>query len=294
MSSAARVDWKSFESVADLIIRAGLEEDRVDRDAATRALAELGDRQAVCHVVAREKLVLAGWRAFEMVFEILGRAVAERGAEEGALVERGGRIGSVRGCASVILRGERLALNLLTRMCGTATLTRRFVDAVSGTGAQILDTRKTTPAHRALQRYAVRAGGGVNHRFDLSDMAMIKDNHLAAAGGAEKLETLIRAVRSSGARVEVEVDGADQLEKVLPLLPDRILLDNMKPEELAEAVKRAAGSSCYMEASGGIGLKDVRSIAETGVDGISIGALTHSASVADIGLDWGELEAAGS
>lgn len=294
MSSAARVDWKSFESVADLIIRAGLEEDRVDRDAATRALAELGDRQAVCRVVAREKLVLAGWRAFEMVFEILGRAVAERETEEGRLVGPGHRLGSVRGCASVILRGERLALNLLSRMCGTATLTRRFVDAVSGTGVEILDTRKTTPAHRALQRYAVRAGGGVNHRFDLSDMAMIKDNHLAAAGGEEHLETLVRAVRASGARVEVEVDCIQQLERVLPLLPDRILLDNMAPKELARAVEMAEGSSCYLEASGGMGLESARSVAETGVDGISVGALTHSAPVSDIGLDWGELEAAGS
>jgi nicotinate-nucleotide pyrophosphorylase (carboxylating) len=179
-------------------------------------------------------------------------------------------------------------------MCGVATLTRRFVEAVSGTGVEILDTRKTTPAHRALQRYAVRVGGGVNHRFALSEMAMLKDNHLAAAGGAENLDVLVRAVRARGSRVEVEVDGLDELQRTLPLLPDRILLDNMPPADLARAVEMAAKSSCYMEASGGVSLENVRRVAETGVDGISIGALTHSAPAADLGMDWEEDETPGS
>ena len=294
MSGAARIDWKSFESVAELLIRAGLEEDRVDQDAATSALAELGARDVCCRVVAREKLVLAGWRAFGMVFEILGRAVAEREMADGAVAAAGQVLGSVRGCASVVLRGERLALNLLCRMCGVATLTNSFVEAVRGTGVEILDTRKTTPAHRALQRHAVRCGGGVNHRFDLFEMAMLKDNHLAAAGGTESLEALVRAVRSRGSRVEVEVDSLQQLKRVVELRPDRILLDNMSAEELTKAVSIARGSSCYLEASGGVGLNGVRELAETGVDGISIGALTHSAPAADIGLDWGGDEAAGS
>jgi len=294
MSTAARVDWKSFESVADLLIRAGLEEDCVDRDSATAALGELGDREMTCRVVAREELVLAGWRAVEMVFEILGRAHARREADDGDLVEAGTVLGRVTGSAAVILHGERLGLNLLCGMCGMATLTRRFVEAVKGTGAEILDTRKTAPAHRALQRHAVRAGGGRNHRFDLSDMAMLKDNHLAAAGGAENLDMLVRAVRARGSRVEVEVDSLAQLERVLPMLPDRILLDNMGPETLRRAVQMAAGSGCYLEASGGVTLENVRSLAETGVDGISVGALTHSAPASDIGMDWEEYESPGS
>jgi nicotinate-nucleotide pyrophosphorylase (carboxylating) len=294
MGAAARIDWKSFESVAELLIRAGLEEDSVHRDAATAALGELGDREVCCRVTAREEVVLAGWRALEMVYEVLGRAYASRRVEDGARVKAGTVLGQVEGCASVILHGERLALNLLSRMCGVATLTRRFVEAVSGTGVEILDTRKTTPAHRALQRYAVRVGGGVNHRFDLSEMAMLKDNHLAAAGGAENLDVLVRAVRARGSRVEVEVDGLDELQRTLPLLPDRILLDNMPPADLARAVEMAAKSSCYMEASGGVSLENVRRVAETGVDGISIGALTHSAPAADLGMDWEEDETPGS
>ncbi len=294
MSPAARVDWKSFESVAELLIRAGLEEDCVGRDVSTAALGELGDREMTCRVVARENLVLAGWRALEMVFEILGRARAFRKADDGGEVEAGSVLGTVTGCASVILHGERLALNLLSQMCGVATTTRRFVKAVGGTGVDILDTRKTIPAHRALQRWAVRAGGGLNHRFDLSDMAMLKDNHLAAAGGAENLDMLVRAVRAGGSGVEVEVDSLQQLQSVLPMLPDRILLDNMAPETLSRAVEIADGSGCYLEASGGVDLKNVRALAETGVDGISIGALTHSAPASDIGMDWMENETPGS
>jgi len=294
VSTAARVDWKSFESVADLLIRAGLEEDCVDRDSATAALGELGDREMACRVVAREELVLAGWRAVEMVFEILGRARASREASEGGMVEAGTVLGRITGSAAVMLRGERLALNLLSRMCGVATLTRHFVDAVRGTGVEILDTRKTTPAHRALQRHAVRVGGGRNHRFDLSEMAMLKDNHLAAAGGAVNLDMLVRSVRARGFRVEVEVDSLAQLEGVLPMLPDRILLDNMGPETLTAAAEMAAGSGCYLEASGGVSLENVRALAETGVDGISIGALTHSAPASDIGMDWEEHESPGS
>jgi len=160
------------------------------------------------------------------------------------------------------------------------------VDAVAGAGVEILDTRKTTPGLRALERYAVRCGGGVNHRFDLCEMAMFKDNHWIAAGGLVGLSDAVSAARAAGVPVEVEIDSLEQLHPVIGMHPDRILLDNMNPATVAEAVRAARGSGIYMEASGGISLETVRAMAETGVDGISTGCLTHSAPAADISLDW--------
>lgn len=237
--------------------------------------------------VARSELVLCGWMLVEKVFSMLGGGVAMTSAAcDGELLGGGAPAGVLEGPCGTLLRGERTALNLLNRLSGIASLTRKFVESVRGTGVEILDTRKTTPGLRSLERYAVRCGGGRNHRFDLRVMAMFKDNHWIAAGGLEGIAEAVRAARSLGVPVEVEIDRPEQLEPVLEMRPERILLDNMGPEAVRAAVQRAKGCGIYLEASGGINLCTVRAMAETGVDGISIGILTHSAPSADISLDW--------
>jgi nicotinate-nucleotide pyrophosphorylase (carboxylating) len=286
------VHWEQRSEVGDFLVRCALEEDAARRDAATAALGSSGLRTHVASAVAREDLAVCGWFLVEAVYRILGEecgfaaALTEQLLPDGTSASAGSVIGTVTGPADSLLRGERVAVNMLSRLSGIATLTRRYVQAVEGTGVEILDTRKTTPCHRALDRYAVRTGGGVNHRFDLAVMAMIKDNHLAAAGGTGALPGLMTTLRDAGLPVEIEVDSLEQLERVLPLRPDRVLLDNMAPDLLRLAVSMAADSGCYMEASGGVSLGSVREIACTGVHGISSGALTHSAAWADIGLDW--------
>lgn len=190
--------------------------------------------------------------------------------------------------ARAFLAAERTALNLLGRLCGVATLTRAYVDAVAGTQARIADTRKTTPGLRALEKHAVHCGGGSNHRFGLDDAILIKDNHVAVCGGVGEAIRRARAAVGHLMKVEVEVDGLDQLDEALRERPDVIMLDNFTLPMLREAVARAGGSTHdrpVLEASGGVTLGTVRSIAETGVDVISVGALTHSAPSLDIGLD---------
>ena len=186
--------------------------------------------------------------------------------------------------ATIAEAAERTGLNLLGRLSGIATLTRAYVRLVEGTGATIVDTRKTTPGLRALEKYAVRCGGGVNHRFGLDDAILIKDNHVAACGGVGEAVRRARAHAGHLVKVEVEVDGLDQLDEALTHGPDVVMLDNFSLADLSEAVRRVAGRA-LLEASGGVTLETVRAIAETGVDVISVGALTHSASVLDIGLD---------
>ena len=263
-----------------------LSEDHAWNDAATVAMGACGELAGVCEFRARETLVIAGWFAVEAVFRVLGGGVmVERTLPEGVRVEAGDVIGVLRGPVGAILRGERSALNILCRLCGIATITAGFVAAAGG--VEILDTRKTTPGLRALEKYAVRAGGGVNHRMNLSEMAMFKDNHIAALGGIAALNPALEAARSTGVPIEVEVDSLQQLSAALRLNPDRILLDNMSLSQLEEAVE-IVGGRCYLEASGGVTLATVASIARTGVNGISVGALTHSAPAVDIGLDWRE------
>ncbi|NUQ64248.1 MAG: carboxylating nicotinate-nucleotide diphosphorylase, partial [Pirellulales bacterium] len=226
-------------------------------------------------------------------------------AEDGQAVAAGAAVARIEGPARALLTAERLVLNLLGRMSGIATLTREYVNAVSGTKARIYDTRKTTPGWRRLEKYAVRCGGGRNHRTGLFDAVLIKDNHLAlgvdpALGIPVRFtpaEAVVRARRflaesaamSQGTPiVEVEVDTLEQLDEVLQAGPDIVLLDNMSPAMLAEAVLRRdrAGSAAELEASGGVNLVTVRQIALSGVDRISVGALTHSAVSLDVGLDW--------
>ncbi|ENZ79028.1 MULTISPECIES: carboxylating nicotinate-nucleotide diphosphorylase [Caulobacter] len=203
---------------------------------------------------------------------------------DGADAAPGAILARAEGNARAVLAAERTGLNLLGRLSGIATLTRAYVRLVEGTGATIVDTRKTTPGLRALEKYAIRCGGGVNHRFGLDDAILIKDNHVAACGGVGEAVRRARAHAGHLVKVEVEVDGLDQLDEALKHGPDVVMLDNFSLDDLKTAVRLAKGRA-VLEASGGVNLTTVRAIAETGVDVISVGALTHSAPVLDIGLD---------
>jgi nicotinate-nucleotide pyrophosphorylase (carboxylating) len=216
------------------------------------------------------------------------RASVDLKLRDGDAIGAGAVLAEVEADARAFLAAERTALNLLGRLCGIATLTRAYVDAVAGTKASIADTRKTTPGLRALEKHAVLCGGGVNHRFGLDDAILIKDNHVAVCGGVGEAVRRARASVGHLMKVEVEVDGLDQLDEALAAGPDVIMLDNFTLPMLREAVDRAKASSFgrpVLEASGGVTLETVRGIAETGVDVISVGALTHSAPALDVGLD---------
>jgi nicotinate-nucleotide pyrophosphorylase (carboxylating) len=239
-------------------------------------------------VVAKEPLVVAGTEVASEVFQRVEASLAvEVVSPDGTSVEAEGVVVRVRGPLRGILTGERVALNFLGRLSGIATLTRRYVDAVAGTGARVLDTRKTTPGWRMLEKAAVRVGGGDNHRLGLHDMVMVKDNHLVAAGGLAEAVSRIRERNRRGLEVEVEVDTLEQLEELLPLGVDRVLLDNMDLVTLRKAVRRIrmlGEGRPLAEASGNVTLETVRGVAETGVDFISVGALTHSAPRSDLSL----------
>ncbi|MCS6622870.1 carboxylating nicotinate-nucleotide diphosphorylase [Roseibacterium beibuensis] len=238
---------------------------------------------------ARRPGVLAGVDCVRLALRAMDPAATiETKLGDGERFEAGTVLVEAGADARAFLAAERTALNLLGRLCGVATLTRAYVAAVEGTGARIADTRKTTPGLRALEKHAVACGGGVNHRFGLDDAILIKDNHVAVCGGVGEAVRRARAMAGHLVRVEVEVDGLDQLDEALAARPDVVMLDNFSLEMLREAVTRAKASSFgrpVLEASGGVTLETVRAIAETGVDVISVGALTHSAPSLDIGLD---------
>jgi nicotinate-nucleotide pyrophosphorylase (carboxylating) len=269
------------------VVRRALAEDMPWGDVTTETLVPDGT-EATGRFMVKEDGVVAGLTVAALVFEELDASVEFfPSVDDGSFMEVGDCIAEIRGEAAPILMGERTALNLLQRMSGIATATARYVEAVSGTDATIVDTRKTAPGLRALDKYAVRCGGGANHRFSLSDGVLVKDNHLAALGGVSQLaEALERARRGvpHTTRVEVEVDRLDQIEPVLRGGADIILLDNMSPVQLREAVGLVAGRA-LTEASGGITLESVRAVAESGVDLISVGALTHSVRALDISLE---------
>jgi nicotinate-nucleotide pyrophosphorylase (carboxylating) len=249
------------------------------------------DASATAVIAARERGVVSGLPLAEATFRAFGDKVTfEAVAADGALITKGDVLARISGCARSILTGERVALNFLGRMSGIATLTRAYVNQVVGTSARIVDTRKTTPGLRAFEKYAVRCGGGHNHRTGLFDAILIKDNHIAAAGGPLAAMQAARDHAGHMVKLEIEVDTLEQLREILPLAPDAVLLDNMSTGELREAVAIAEGRT-LLEASGGVGLDSVRAIAETGVDIISVGALTHSAPVLDLGLDFQESSA---
>ncbi|HEU0014212.1 MAG TPA: carboxylating nicotinate-nucleotide diphosphorylase [Longimicrobium sp.] len=245
------------------------------------------DRRAEARIVAKAAGVIAGSdvavEVFRRVDPSLQVAVA---AGDGTAVEPGDVAMTIRGSARSILTGERAALNFMQRLSGVATMARRYVRAVEGTGARIIDTRKTTPGMRALEKAAVVAGGGANHRFGLHDMVMIKDNHIAAAGGITAAVEAVRAANDRGLRVEVETTSLDEVREALRAGADRIMFDNMTPELMRQAVAlvRAHSPRPETEASGGITLDTIRACAETGVDFISVGALTHSAPALDLSL----------
>jgi len=254
-------------------------------DITTDATVDAG-ATAKAVIAARRPGVLAGLDLAEAAFAAMDPSIMfTRAKADGDRIASGDVVASISGNARAILTGERVALNYLGRMSGIAALTRHYVDAIAGTKAAIVDTRKTTPGLRAFEKYAVRCGGGQNHRTGLFDAILIKDNHIVAAGGVEAALTRARAHAGHMVKIEIEVDTLQQLDHVLEHKVDVILLDNMPPETLREAVARVAGRA-LTEASGGVNLDTVRDIAEAGVDLISVGALTHSAPVLDLGLDF--------
>ena len=234
---------------------------------------------------ARKAGVLAGIDCVPLAVLAMdpGASIAQK-LRDGDAFQAGAVLAEVEADARAFLAAERTALNLLGRLCGIAPLTRAYVEAVAGTKARIADTRKTTPGLRALEKHAVLCGGGVNHRFGLDDAILIKDNHVAVCGGVSEAVRRARTAVGHLMKVEVEVDGLDQLDEALATGPDVIMLDNFTLPMLREAVARTAGR-ITLEASGGVNLETVRGIAETGVDVISVGALTHSAPALDVGLD---------
>ena len=266
------------------IVRAALAEDLGRAGDVTAALID-ADARLKASFAARRSGRIAGLACVRLAIQALDPgARLEILTPDGGDAEPGQPIARIDANARALLSAERTALNLLGRLSGVATLTRTYVRAVAGTRATIVDTRKTTPGLRALEKYAVRCGGGVNHRFGLDDAILIKDNHVAAAGGVTEALTRARAIAGHLTPIEVEVDSLAQLDQALPFAPHVIMLDNFSLADLRTAVARTGGK-VRLEASGGVSLDTVRAIAETGVDAISVGALTHSAPVLDIGLD---------
>jgi nicotinate-nucleotide pyrophosphorylase (carboxylating) len=269
--------------VLDPILRRVLEEDIGTGDVTTLATIQPGT-QASAELVAKEDFVLSGIDVAKRVFHLLSAETAfEKLIEDGQSVKRGDVLAWIKGDAAVLLQGERVALNLLQRMCGVATLTAEFVKEIGGTGAIIVDTRKTTPGLRVLEKYSVRMGGGGNHRMALYDAVLIKENHVAAAGGITSAVSRARQNVPHTQKVEVEVRNQVELAEALDAGADILLLDNMSTEELRAAVEMINGRA-ITEASGGVNLETVREIAETGVRLISVGALTHSYRAVDISM----------
>lgn len=268
------------------LVRSALEEDSAFNDITTIATI-VSDRRARATLVARENGTIAGIALALEAFRMLDPKVAIRvDREDGWRVTKGDPIVFVTGHARGLLGAERVALNFMQKLSGIATHTARFVDAIAGTKAKILDTRKTTPGWRVLEKYAVRAGGGRNHRMDLAEAVLIKDNHLAACDGDIKLAVKrVRDMVPEGTKIEVECERPAQVRDAVEARVDIVLLDNMSLEDLRESVK-IAGGKVKTEASGGVNLSTVRAIAETGVDWISVGALTHSPPALNLALDF--------
>lgn len=294
-SPPARAGGAAPEAALEALVQLALREDLGDEGDVTSRWTVPEGRRVQAVVVAKEGLVVAGTACVEAVAAAVDPALEVAvEAPDGRRVEAGQTVVRITGPARSLLAAERTALNFLAQLSGVATLTRRFVDAVAGTGARVVDTRKTTPGWRALEKAAVRAGGGTNHRMGLFDMVLVKDNHAGAAGG---VGAAARAAREENGRrvrdgrppleIEVEVRQPEELEEVLAVGVDRILLDNMDPAGLRAAVERvrqAGEPRPLLEASGNVTLETVRAVAETGVDLVSVGALTHSAPSADLSL----------
>lgn len=271
----------------DRVVRAALDEDLAGGVDVTSVATVPAGQQATADLVARAEGVVAGLPVAEAVFAAVGQIqVVAAPVIDGTRVRSGEVVLSVAGAARNLLTAERSALNLLCRLSGVATLTRQWVDAIAGTGAAIRDTRKTTPGLRALEKYAVRCGGGVNHRSALSAAALVKDNHVVAAGGVREAFDAVRRAFPE-VPVEVEVDTVEQCKEAVAAGADLVLLDNMTLDDIRACVEVAAGRA-RLEASGGLRLETARAVAEAGVDYLAVGALTHSAPHLDIACDLRE------
>lgn len=264
----------------------GLEEDIGSGDLTTEAVLSAKDMGGM-FLVAREKIVVAGMDAVQTVYRLLDSRVSMVPAiPDGSVIEAGVVVATLQGPSRSLLTGERVALNILQRLSGIATITRQVIEEVADLPVAILDTRKTTPGWRVFEKYAVRCGGGKNHRFGLYDAVLIKDNHIAAAGSVANAIRTVRSHVGPLVPIEIEIDSLSQIGDALQAKPHALLLDNMTPASLQEAV-RIVDHKVWLEASGNIQPKAVRQIAQTGVDAISLGWLTHSARSVDIGADWG-------
>ena len=267
----------------DRIISNALDEDIHTGDITTQAL-QLVPRRVSGFLKAKEEMIVCGLQVAERVFKALdSEVVFSPGYADGDRVPSGTILATFTGDAALLLQGERVALNLMQRMSGVATLTSQYVTAVEGTKARIVDTRKTTPGLRVLEKYAVRVGGGINHRTGLYDGVLIKENHIVAAGGITEAINRARGYISHTLKIEIETESLEDVREALAAGADIIMLDNMDIKTMEEAVKIIAGRS-LVEASGGVNLSSVRAIAKTGVDIISVGALTHSAPSMDISM----------
>lgn len=273
----------ALKDVIHKIINTALEEDIGPGDLTTIG-ALTGDEAGYAKAYSKSDTVIAGIEVFKETFLMIDRDIEFTSlCEDGRMVKRGDVVAELRGKLMSILMAERVALNLFQRMCGVATMTHRLVDAVKGTDVKIIHTRKTAPGLRVLDTYAVRAGGGYNHRFGLFDGALIKENHIAACGGISAAVANVRRRIPITVKIEVEVERIDQIEEALGAGADIIMFDNMSVDEMAKAVKLVNGR-VPLEASGNVTLANVRDVAATGVDYISSGSLTHSVSAADISL----------
>lgn len=267
----------------DRLIEQALIEDIHTGDITTLAVVP-GSRPVSARLIAKENLLVAGLAISARVFDILDSSIRFTAClDDGEKASSGTILATLHGEAAQLLMGERVALNFLQRMCGIATLTASFVEAVSGTKARIVDTRKTTPGLRQLEKFAVRVGGGINHRTGLYDGVLIKENHIVAAGGVAEAIRRARAYIPHTLKIEIETENLSQVDEALAAGADIIMLDNMTLDQMRQAVA-AIGNRALVEASGGVNLKRVRAIAETGVDIISVGALTHSPRAMDISM----------
>lgn len=267
----------------DTIIQNALNEDIHTGDLTTQALISK-PAMATANFIAKENMVVAGLFVAARVFTMLDRNIVFKSLSfEGALIEKGSKLAEITGDVAALLQAERVALNLLQRMSGVATMTASYVQAVAGTKARIVDTRKTTPGLRVLEKYAVRAGGGFNHRTGLYDGVLIKENHIVAAGGINEAIKRARSYIAHTLKIEVETETVAEVKEALSAGADIIMLDNMDNETMRYCVQLIDGQA-LVEASGGVNLETVRAIAETGVDIISVGALTHSPRAMDISM----------
>ncbi|HCW52808.1 MAG TPA: carboxylating nicotinate-nucleotide diphosphorylase [Clostridium sp.] len=268
--------------VVDNIIKNALIEDIPNGDISTECII---DEKSICTVelLCKEDGIIAGLDVFKRVFEILGYVEVKLFKEDGQKVCTKEKIGELKGSTRNVLMGERVALNLLQRMSGIATLTNKFVNEISHTKAKLLDTRKTTPNLRILEKYSVKVGGGCNHRINLSDGVMLKDNHISAAGGIKNAVKLAKENSSFVRKIEVETESLEMVTEALEAKADIIMLDNMDLKTAKKAVKMI-GDRALTEFSGNVELKNIKSIAEIGVDFISVGALTHSAKILDLSM----------